>query len=68
MRLPPQPREGAAGSDQLIIGAAFGYLPAIENHNLVDLVEALQGRLAHDHGTFVPALLIPGPGARGRGR
>ena len=63
MRLPPQPREGAAGSDQLIIGAAFGYLPVIEYHNLVDLVEALQGRLAHDHGTFVPALFTP---VRGR--
>ncbi len=42
MSLRPPPREGAAGSDQLIISATFGYLPVIENHNLVNLVEALQ--------------------------
>jgi hypothetical protein len=42
MALPPQPREGAAGFDQLIVTPALDYLPVIEDYNLVDLLEAVQ--------------------------
>jgi hypothetical protein len=42
MSMLPQPLEGAAGFDQLLIGAALDYLPLIQDDNLVDLVEAVE--------------------------